>query len=126
MLPQGKQDKNTTSAQNVNQAKTHSLEKLPYACAILLICKTAQFSQQSDHLDASFGDAGFVSNRKHLLTYRRLHPHLETVFTRQDVSAIAAGRLALLALRNTSSAFDLVGAAGCARAGDSSSVCGKL
>ena len=61
-----------------------------------------------------------------LLPDRRVYRPLKTVLAREDVYALVAGRLAMLALRNTSGAFDFVGAAGCACTRDSSSVYEKL
>jgi hypothetical protein len=67
-----------------------------------------------------------LSGTDDLLPDSRVYRLLETVLARQNVYALLAGRLAMLALRNTSGAFDFVGAAGCACTRDSSSVYEKL
>lgn len=67
-----------------------------------------------------------LSGTDDLIPDSRVYRLLETVLAKQNVYALLAGRLAMLAPRNTSSAFDLVGAASCTCAGDSSSVRGKL
>lgn len=56
------------------------------------------------------------------LPNKRLYQHLKVVLAMQVVGALAARCLAMLALRKTSCAFDLVRAAGCASTGNSSSV----
>lgn len=56
------------------------------------------------------------------LTNKILYQHLKVVLARQIVDALAARSLAMLALRKTPCAFDLVRVAGCASTGNSSSV----
>lgn len=86
---------------------THRLKKVADSGAIVVADPVFQVLEQRSQLDTSIRDAAFVS--RHLLGRGHTAPSpLQSVFTWQNVNALAASRRAVLALRSVTGALDLV------------------